>query len=139
MKKFKITVNGEVYEVEVEEIGEVVQESEVAKVAAPAPRVSVPSPPPNPVQQPKSTPKEAPKAAPRVVAGSGSITAPMPGVILDVKVTEGQKVNAGDVLLVLEAMKMENEITAPSAGVISQVAVSKGASVNAGDVLVSIS
>ena len=62
----------------------------------------------------------------------------MPGTILDVKVQNGQKVNAGDVLCVLEAMKMENEIPAPKAGTVTSVVVSKGASVNAGDVLVTI-
>ena len=60
----------------------------------------------------------------------------MPGTILDVKVSVGQKVNAGDTLCVLEAMKMENEIPAPAAGTVAQVIVSKGASVNAGEVLV---
>ena len=62
----------------------------------------------------------------------------MPGTILDVKVANGQKVNAGDTLVVLEAMKMENEIPAPQAGTIAQIVVSKGSSVNAGDVLVVI-
>ena len=62
----------------------------------------------------------------------------MPGTILDVKVSVGQKVNAGDVLCVLEAMKMENEIPAPKAGTVTSVVASKGSSVNAGDVLVTL-
>lgn len=123
MKKYNITVNGKSYEVEVEEVG-----GTAAPVAA-APKTA-PTPAP---AAPKAAP--APKA---VVEGGNSVTAPMPGTILDIKVNEGDKVSNGQVLLVLEAMKMENEIMAPADGTVASINVSKGASVNAGDVLVVI-
>ncbi len=118
MKKFLIKVNGTKYEVEVEEVqaaGSAVQ----APVSAPAASA--------PVQ------KAAASSAP---AGSSSVTSPMPGTILKVNVNEGDTVKKGQVLLILEAMKMENEITAPADGKISSLTVSKGSIVKAGDVLV---
>ena len=104
MKKYRINVNGSLYEVEIEEI------------AAPA-TMSAPTP----------APAAAPVAA--VPAGGAQVKAPMPGTILDVKVQNGQAVKKGDVLVVLEAMKMENEIMAPCDGTVGSVSVRKGDSV----------
>ena len=120
MKKYNITVNGTTYEVVVEEAGSVasapVFTAPTAPVAAPA----------------------APKAAPAVGGGANKVNAPMPGTILDVKVSVGQSVKKGDVICVLEAMKMENDIPAPCDGVIASVNVQKGASVAANDVLATL-
>lgn len=130
MKKFVIKVNGNVYEVEVEEATGVVN----TPIATPAPAAA-----PAPVAAPTPAPAPAPAAAPTPApAGATVVSAPMPGTILDIKVSAGQSVNAGDVLCVLEAMKMENEIVAPSAGVVAAINTSKGASVNTGDALVSL-
>ena len=122
MKKYNITVNGTTYEVVVEEAGSAPSAAPVftAPVAAPA---AAPA---------------APKAAPAVGGGANKVTAPMPGTILDVKVSVGQSVKKGDVICVLEAMKMENDIPAPQDGVIASINIQKGASVNAGDVLASL-
>ena len=131
MKKYNITVNGTTYEVEVEEIGG-------ATVSAPAPRAAAPKAAPAPraaAPAPKAAPAPAPAAAP---AGGEAVSAPMPGTILDIKVSEGDTVASGDVLLILEAMKMENEIMAPVGGKVVSVNTSKGASVNPGDVLIVI-
>lgn len=124
MKKFNITVNGKSYEVEVEEVG---GSSAQVYTSAPAPKVAPKAAP---------APQAAPKAAPAPVAGA--MTAPMPGTVLDIKVTEGQSVKAGDVILILEAMKMENEIVAPSDGKIVKIHTSKGAAVSTGDALVTL-
>ena len=127
MRKFNITVNGVAYEVEVEEVG--------AGSAPAAPVAAAPAPVAAPAAAPKAAaPAPAPKAAP--VAGGTKINAPMPGVILDVKAAVGASVKKGDILLVLEAMKMENEIVSPVDGTVAQVLATKGSSVNSGDVLV---
>lgn len=124
MRKFIVNVNGNSYEVEVEEVGAGASTAPVVQAA--------------PVQAAPAAPAEAPKAAPAVHAGGTKVTAPMPGNVLDVKVSNGQAVNEGDVLVILEAMKMENEIYAPCAGTVTVVA-SKGSTVNTGDVLISLS
>ncbi len=128
MRKFNVTVNGQAYEVEVEEVGGAPTAAPVraaAPVAAPAPKAA-----PAPAVAPA-----APKAAP----GAGDpVKSPMPGNILDVKVKVGDKVQNGTCLVVLEAMKMENEIPAPHDGTVTSVLVSKGATVGAGDVLVTL-
>ena len=126
--KYKVTLNNRVYEVEVE-AGKamLLDEYEVAAPAAPAPVAAAP------VAAPAAAP-----AAPAAVAAGEAVTAPMPGTILRVNVAQGQAVKEGDLLCVLEAMKMENEIYAPKSGSVAQVVTSKGATVNTGDVLVVI-
>lgn len=130
IKKFRINVNGVDHIVEVEELSSSASPAPVAApAAAPAP-VAAPAPAPAPA---------APAAAPAPVpAGGQTITAPMPGNILKVNVTAGQAVKAGQVLCVLEAMKMENEIMAPCDGKVAQVLVSKGATVDTDAPLVTL-
>jgi len=127
--KYKVTLNGRTYEVEVE-AAEAMLLSEYEAIA-PAPVAAAPA----------AAAPAAPAAAPAapVVTGAGeAVNAPMPGTILKVNVSQGQAVKEGDVLCVLEAMKMENEIMAPKAGTVTQVVVAKGSSVNTGDALVVI-
>lgn len=130
MRKFNIKVNGQAYEVEVEEVaGSFAPAPVVPVAAAPAPAVA-------PVAAPAPEKAEA-KAAPAPVvapAGGTQLKAPMPGTVIDFKATNGAAVKKGQTVLILEAMKMENEIVAPADGVITFVA-SKGASVNTDDLL----
>lgn len=122
MKKYNVTVNGTAYEVMVEEV----QGGAAAPAAAPAP-VAAPAPAAAP----------APVAAP---AGAGEqVSSPMPGTILKVNVSAGQAVKSGDVLMVLEAMKMENEIMSPKDGTVTAVSVNEGAAVESGTLLCTIS
>lgn len=140
MARFKVTVNGEVFDVVVEEIGNSPVAPSYTPSAAPGPVVAAPPVPPvvNTAHQPVQPAAPAPAPAPAAPAGAGVVTAPMPGNINAVKVSVGDQVKAGDGLVILEAMKMENEITAPVDGVIKEVKVQKGQTVNNGDVLVVI-
>lgn len=122
MKNYTITVNGNVYDVTVEE--------GVSTGAAAAPRAAA---------APKAAPAAAPKAAaPAGAAGSVVVTAPMPGKILGVKASAGQAVKKGDVIMVLEAMKMENDIVAPQDGTVASVNAAVGDSVEAGATLATL-
>ena len=117
MKNLRITVNGVAYDVQVEELGAT---SAPAPVAAPAPKAA-PAP-----------------TAPAGQAGSIEVNAPMPGTIVSVAVTAGQAVKKGDTLVVIEAMKMENEIAAPQDGTVATINCTKGESVDSGKLLVSM-
>ena len=123
MKNYRITVNGTAYDVAVEELGAGAAPAAAAPVAAPA-----------------ATPAPAAAPAPAANTGAGSIavTSPMPGKILAVKASVGQAVKKGDVVLVLEAMKMENEVVAPEDGTIASIDVAVGAAVEAGDTLATL-
>ncbi len=120
MKKFKITVNGQSYEVEVEEIGGSVQTA-------------------TPSVEPQAQPaKIETVSAPEVSAAGTPVTAPMPGAILDIKVNVGDQVEEGDIVAVLEAMKMENELSAPVSGKVLSISFNKGASVDVNDTILTI-
>ena len=132
MRKFNIKVNGQAYEVEVEEVAGGFAPAPVVPVtAAPAPAVAPVAASAPEKAEAKAAPAPVPVAAP---AGGTQLKAPMPGTVIDFKATNGAAVKKGQTVLILEAMKMENEIVAPADGVISFVA-SKGASVNTDDLL----
>ncbi|GAB6087613.1 biotin/lipoyl-containing protein [Alkaliphilus crotonatoxidans] len=125
MRKFNISVNGVSYEVEVEEIkeGVAVSPRPAAPVAAPKPAAAA---------------KPAPSAPGEAPDGATTVTAPMPGNIWKVLVKEGEAVKQGQVLIILEAMKMENEIMAPADGAVASLYVKEGVAVNGGDLLVAL-
>ena len=120
MRKFQVTVNGNTYEVEVEELGAV----------ASAPCVA-------PVQVAQAMPKVVAPVAPAPVASTGAhkVVAPMPGKIVDVKVSVGQTIKEGDLVAILEAMKMENEILSPCDGQVTTIHVTQGTTVESGSLL----
>lgn len=130
--RYVVTINNTNYEVEVDKgqagvmsTKQISAEAHVAAVQAQAPSTAHTA---APVRQ-------AAKSVPVGAAGGQTVKAPMPGTILDVKVSAGMKIKKGAVLLILEAMKMENEIVAPADGTVVQIQAAKGASVNAGDLL----
>ena len=122
MSKYRITVDGKTYEMDVELIGANGAAVQPVAKAAPAPVVSAPAAP-------------APAASKPAAASTGAVTAPMPGTILKVLKASGDAVKAGDVVLILEAMKMENEVTAPADGVIGSLNLTEGSTVAGGDLL----
>lgn len=128
VRRFRITINGKVFEVEAQELGHETQaHAPTTPAVSPARLETAPAPTP---AQPKA----------KASTGAGTrIEAPLPGLVLDVKAKEGDQVSQGQVLVILEAMKMENEIVAPEDGTVAQIAVGKGDSVSSGDVLVVLS
>ena len=132
--KYRVTLGNRVYEVEVEQ-GEamLVDEYELAAPAAAAPAAPVAASP-----VPAAAPAAAPTAPTAGLAAGDVVKSPMPGNVLKINVTQGQKVKEGEVLLILEAMKMENEIVSTKAGTVAQIVVSKGAVVETGAPLVVI-
>ena len=135
--KYVVTLNGKNYEVEVTETDAIVTGiTEVPVMVAAAPAVAPVAPV---AEAPKAEEAPAAQSAPAAPTASGTqVKAPMPGSILAVKASVGQAVKAGDVLVVLEAMKMENDITAPCDGTVKEIVVTKGTTVNTDDVLVVI-
>ncbi|MCL2678302.1 MAG: biotin/lipoyl-binding protein [Clostridiales bacterium] len=127
MKKYQVTVNGEIFLVEVEELGGTEAPAAVKPVAVPAPKAP---------EKPFAPPRAPEPAAPPAQAGGETVSSPLPGTIVKVVVKDGQAVRAGELLLVLEAMKMENDILASCDGVVA-LAVKVGDTVQAGDLLAS--
>ena len=126
---YKVTLNGKVYEVEVEKGEAVIQAEYDAALPAAAPSAPAAAPAaPAPAAAPAPT-------APAAQAGANAVPSPLPGNINAVNFSVGQSVKAGDVVIILEAMKMENEIVSPKAGTITKLYVQKGAVVNTGDPL----
>lgn len=127
MKKYKITVEGKTYEVEVEEVGVKNAQNEIEDKKQESSNAAA--------QVSQETSKQKAKPAASKASGAQKIVAPMPGTILSIKKKPGDAIKKGDVIMVLEAMKMENEILAPEDGTLVSVDVAEGSSVNTGDLL----
>ena len=139
MKRYTITVNGQSYDVSVEEIGG--QAVPAAAAAAPKPAAAAPAAPsPNAstAQTAPAAPSAEPPAPPASLPCAATVKAPMPGTVLSFNVAVGQAVKRGDVILILEAMKMENEIVAPVDGTVSALRVAPGSAVNTGEPLLDL-
>jgi glutaconyl-CoA decarboxylase len=135
MKQYNVTVNGVTYEVMVEEVGAAATyTAPVAPVAAP---VATPAAAPAPAAVPAAAPAAAPAPA-ATPAGATEVKAPMPGTIMKLNVAVGDTVKKGDIICILEAMKMENEIFAPVDGTVAAISVAKGASVQTDEVIAAI-
>ena len=133
MAKYVVTLNGKNYEVEVEK-----NTAKITNTTAAAAPAAAPAPKAAPAPAPVAAPAPAPAPAAAAPAGGANVTAPMPGTVLNVVAPVGTAVKAGDVILILEAMKMENDIVAPCDGTVASVAA-KGTSVNTDDVLATLS
>ena len=133
MKKYRVNVNGYAYEVEIEEVREGSAGGYFSPAAAPAVVQSAPSAP-----MPQSAQPTQPATGAQGSVTGATINAPMQGKILGVKVAAGENVVPGQVVAILEAMKMENEIVASETGRVASVSVSPGQSVDAGDVLITL-
>lgn len=135
MRKFIVNVNGNSYEVEVEEVGAAPASAPAARpvqpVSAPVPAAAASAAAPAPAEEPAAP-------APAGVEGAIKITAPMPGTILDIKVKPGDKVSKGTLVIILEAMKMENEILSPQDAIVASVNVARGQQVNTGDIMLTL-
>lgn len=132
MKKFKVTVNGKAYEVEVEEMGGAPAAAPAPQAAA-APAQAAPAAPAAPATAPAATP--SPAVGGPIPEGAITVKAPMPGKISALKAEAGKAVKRGDIILVLEAMKMQNDITATADGTLHEIRVNPGDNVKTGDVL----
>lgn len=123
MKRFLIKINGKTYDAEVEVIGASAAAPAVAPASAAAPKAAAPAPAP-------AAPAAAPKAG-----GPANVTSPLPGTVLRLVKNAGDTVAAGEVVMIVESMKMENEVVAPEAGRIASIAVAAGSAINTGDLL----
>lgn len=132
MKKFRVTVNGQSYDVEVEEIGGATASAPVVSAPAPAPVAATPAP--APAAKAAAAPAPTPVSGP-IPDGAITVKAPMPGKISAIKVEAGKPVKRGDVIMQLEAMKMQNDIMATADGTLQEIRVAVGSNVKTGDVL----